>query len=61
MIRKLVKYSLKIVPTKAMFILSAFEILLSEGRSALPPTQWGSGSERVKVMNNLFLYFLGVL
>ena len=56
-IRKLVKYSLKNVPANVMFTLTAFEILLSEGRSVLPPVQRGTGSERVNVMNNLFLYF----
>ena len=44
--RKLVEYSLKNVPTKAMFTLTAVEILLSEGRSALRPAQRGTGSER---------------
>ena len=54
--RKLVEYSLKHVAAKAMFTLSVFEILLSEGRSILPPAQRSTGSETVNVMNNLFLY-----
>ena len=33
---------------KAMFTLTAFEILLLEGRSVLLPFQRGAGSERVK-------------
>ena len=56
-IRKLVEYSLKNVAAKAMFTLSVFEILLSEGRSVLSPAQRSTGSETVNVMNNLFLYF----
>ena len=56
-ITNLIKYSLKYVVEKAMFTLTVFEILLSEGRSLLPPVQRGTGSERVDVMNNLFLYF----
>ena len=32
-----------------MFSLGVFEILMSEGRLVLSPTQWGTGSERVKV------------
>ena len=56
-IRKLVEYCLKDVVAKAMFTLSAFEILLSGGRSALPQAQRSTGSETVNVMNNLFLYF----
>ena len=55
--RKLVEYSLENVAAKAMFTLTVFEILLSEGRSVLSPTQRGTGSERVNVMSNLFLYF----
>ena len=34
-IRKLVEYFLKPVPAQAMFTLTVFEILLSEGRSVL--------------------------
>ena len=56
-IRKLVEYSLNNVAAKAMFTLTAFGILLSEVRSVLSPAQRGTGSERVNVMNNLFLYF----
>ena len=56
-IRNLVKYSLKNVAAKAMFTLTVSEILPSEGRSILSPVQRGIGSERVTVMNNLFLYF----
>ena len=56
-IRKLVEYSLKNVAAKAMFTLSVFEILLSEGRSVLSPAQRSTGSETVNVMNNPFLYF----
>ena len=55
-IGKLVEYSLKIVAAKAMFTLTVFEILLSEGRSVLSPAQRGAGSEKVNVMSNLFLY-----
>ena len=47
-IRKLIEYSLKNVSVKAMFTLTIFEILLSEGRSVLSPAQRGTGSERVK-------------
>ena len=32
-----------------MFIHGVFEILMSEGRLVLSPTQWGTGSEKVKV------------
>ena len=45
-IRKLIEYSLKNVPVKAMFTLKAtftqtlFGILLSEGKSVLSPAQW---------------------
>ena len=56
-IRKLVKYSFKNVPAKAIFPLTVFEILLSEGTSVLSPAQRGTVSERVNVMNNVFLYF----
>ena len=56
-IKNLVEYSLKNVVAKAMFTLTVFEILLSEGRSVLSPAQRGTGSERINVMNNLFLYF----
>ena len=56
-IRKLVEYSSKNVVAKAMFTLTVFEILLSEGRSVLSPAQRGTGRERIDVMNNLFLYF----
>ena len=47
-IRKLIKYSLKNVPVKAMFTLTIFEILLFRGRSELSPTQWSPVSEKVK-------------
>ena len=43
-IRKLVEYSLKNVPAKAMFNLT---VLLPEGRSALTPAQRDTGNERV--------------
>ena len=33
---------------KAMFTPTAFEIVMSEGRSVLTPAQWGTGSEKVK-------------
>ena len=58
-IRKLVEYSIKNVP--AMFTLTVFEILLSEGRSVLWPAQLGTGSERVKAMiyfNDAFYWYL---
>ena len=48
-IRKLIEYSLKNVPVKAMFTLTVFELLLSEGGSVLSPPLRGKGSERVKV------------
>ena len=38
----------KKVPIKAMFTPTVFEILMSEGRLVLSPTQRGTGSERVK-------------
>ena len=47
-IRKLVEYSLKNVFVKAMFTLTVFEILLSEGRSVGRPAQRGTGSKRTK-------------
>ena len=47
-IRKLIKYSLKNVPVKAMFTLTVFEILLFRGRSELSPAQWSTVSEKVK-------------
>ena len=40
-----------------MFTLTVFEILMSECMSVLSPDQRGTGSERVNVVNNLFLYF----
>ena len=48
-IRKLIKYSLKKLPVKAIFTLTVFEILLFEGRSVLRPAQRVTGSERVKI------------
>ena len=50
-IRKLIEYSLKNIPVKAMFTITVFEILLFEGRSVLSLTQQGTGSERVSVKN----------
>ena len=47
-IRKLIEYSLKSVPIKAMFTPTVFDILMSEGRSVFSPVQRGTGSERVK-------------
>ena len=47
-IRKLIEYSLKSVPIKAMFTPTVFDILISEGRSVFSPVQRGTGSERVK-------------
>ena len=48
-IRKLIEYSSKNVPVRAMFTLSVFEILLFVGRTVLPlpPAQQGTGNERV--------------
>ena len=46
-IRKIIEYFLKRFFVNAIFI-TVFEILLFEGRSVLPPTQRGTGSERVK-------------
>ena len=51
-IRKLAECSLKNVLVKAMFTLTVFEILLSDGRSVLSPAQRGTGSERVKKTYN---------
>ena len=48
-IRKLIEYSLKNVPVKAMFILTVFKILLSKCRLVLSPAQQGTGSERAKI------------
>ena len=48
-IRKLVEYSLNNLLVKAIFTLTVFEILLSEGRSVLSPAERGTGSKRVKV------------
>ena len=47
-IRKLIDY--KKCSVKAMITLEVFEILLSKGRLALSPTQWGTGSRTVKVL-----------
>ena len=47
-IRKLIEYSLKNRPIKAIFTPTVFEILMSEGRSVLSPAQRGTWSERVK-------------
>ena len=51
-IRKLIEYSLKNVLVKSMFTLTAFEILLFEGRPPLSPAQWGTGNETAN--NSLF-------
>ena len=48
-IRKLIGYSLKQAAVKAMFTPIVFEILMSEGRLVLSPTQWGTVNERVKI------------
>ena len=48
-IRKLIGYSLKQAAIKAMFTSTVFEILMSEGRLVLSPTQWGTVNERVKI------------
>ena len=45
-IRKLLEYSLKSDRIKTIFNLTAFEILLLEGRLALSPVQQGTGSKR---------------
>ena len=45
-IRKLLEYSLKNDRVKTIFNLTAFEILLFEGRLALSPVQQGTGSKR---------------
>ena len=56
-IRKLIKNSLKNDPVKAMFTLKAIfshtvlEILISEGRSILSLSQWGTGSERINIFD----------
>ena len=49
-IRKLIEYSLKKVPIKAMFSPTIFEILMSEGRSVLSLAQQSTGSERAKML-----------
>ena len=46
--RSYIKYSFK-KSVKAMFVLIACEILLSECRSVLISAQWRTGSEIVKV------------
>ena len=51
-IRKLIKYSLKIVLVRAMFTTTVFEILLFEGRLVLSPAKRGTESERVKHFKN---------
>ena len=48
-IRKVIEYSWKNLPVKAIFSFTALEILLSEGRLVLSTIQLGTGSERVKV------------
>ena len=48
-IRKLIKYSLKKVRVKAVFIVTVFETLLFEGTSVLSPAQRGTGRKRVKL------------
>ena len=47
-IRKLIKYSFKMVAVQALFTLTVFEVLLFEGRSVLAPARRGTGSKRVK-------------
>ena len=49
-IKKVVDYSLKDVAAKVMFIFIVLQILLSEGRSLLWPSQRGTAIERVKVL-----------
>ena len=56
-IRKLAEFFLENIVARSMLIFTVFKILLSEGRLILPPAQQGTGSERVNVMRNLFLYF----
>ena len=47
-IRKIIEYSLKIIPVKTMFSLTALEVLLFEYRLVLGSVQVVPGSERVK-------------
>ena len=49
-IRKPIPYSLKTAPGKAIFVLTAFEILLFESRLLLTASEWGKGNKRVKVL-----------
>ena len=49
-IKKLVDYLLKDVAAKVMFIITVLQILLSEDRSLLWPSQRGTVTERVKVL-----------
>ena len=49
-IRKLIGYYLRKVLVKAMFTITIFKILLFEGRSVLPSSQWGTGSEKVNIL-----------
>ena len=49
-IKKLVDYSLKDAAAKVMFIFTVLQILMSEDRSLLRPSQRGTVTERVKVL-----------
>ena len=49
-IKKLVDYSLKDAAAKVMFIFTLLQILMSEDRSLLWPSQRGTVTERVKVL-----------
>ena len=64
-IRKLIDYSLKKFPVKAMFTLTVFEILLLVGRTVLSPAgkriQGAKGyslNKNVNVSNLNFLFYL---
>ena len=57
-IRKLIEYSLKNIFLKGNVYTTVLEILLSEGRSVLSPTQRGAGSERVNYYKKSFLFGL---
>ena len=48
-IRKIIKYFLKNVSVKAMFTLTAFDILLLKGKLVSSTAQRGTGSEWIEV------------
>ena len=48
-IRKVIEYSFEMIPIKATFTPTIFEILMFEVRWVLLPTQRDTGNERVKI------------